>query len=123
MPEIRLREVAYTRSGDKGDISNVAVIPYRESDYLWLRDQITPERVQIVFGELVTGAITCYPVPGIFAINVVMEAALGGGVSRSLNLDAHGKSWGNLMLRLLVSPPSGWTPYWPVVYPRTKEME
>lgn len=123
MPEVWLREVAYTRSGDKGDVSNVAVIPYRESDYFWLRDQITPDRARAVFGQLVKGPITCYPAPGIFALNVVMEAALGGGVSRSLNLDAHGKSWGNLMLRLLVTAPPDWTPYWPVLYPPSREVE
>lgn len=123
MSQVSLREVAYCRSGDKGDIANVGVIPFRESDYLWLRDALTPERVHTVFGDLVKGRITCYEVPGVHALNIVMEEALGGGVSRSLNLDAHGKSWGNLMLRMVIDAPDGWTPYWPTLYPPAEEAQ
>lgn len=112
MSTVLLREVAYSRSGDKGDISNVGVIPYRESDYAWLCEELTVDRVRAIFGELVQGSITRYEWPGIKALNFVMEEALSGGVSRSLNLDAHGKSWGNLILRVGVNPPEGWTPYW-----------
>ena len=34
------------------------------------------------------------------ALNFVLEDALGGGVTRSLALDAHGKSLSSLMLNL-----------------------
>lgn len=117
MEEILLREVAYSRSGDKGDTSNIGVIPYRESDYAWLLEELTVERVRDMFGELVRGGVTRYELPGIKALNFVLEEALSGGVSRSLNLDAHGKSWGNLILRVVVNAPPGWTPYWPTLYP------
>lgn len=105
MRKILLREIAYTRSGDKGDTSNVGVIPYREKHYDWLKEQVTVERVRALFGELVEGEITRYEFPGIKALNFVMTRALSGGVSKSLNLDAHGKSWGNLMLRLEIEFP------------------
>jgi hypothetical protein len=117
MAGVWLRDVAFSRSGDKGDISNVGVVPYRAADFEWLREELTVERVGAVFAPLVTGRITRYELPGICAFNFVMEGALSGGVSRSLNLDAHGKSWGNLILRVRVEPPDGWTPYWPVLYP------
>jgi len=117
MSKVLLREVAYSRSGDKGDVSNVGVIPYRESDYAWLRAELTVDRVSAVFGDLVKGRVTCYEMPGIRALNFVMEQALSGGVSRSLNLDAHGKSWGNLILRVAVDVPDEWQPYWPKLYP------
>jgi hypothetical protein len=100
-----LREIAYTRSGDKGDTSNIGVIPYREEDYELLKEQVTVERVRALFGELVKGEIVRYEFPGIKALNFVMTRALSGGVSKSLNLDAHGKSWGNLMLRLEIDVP------------------
>lgn len=122
MPEVLLREVAYTRSGDKGDTSNIGVIPYREADYGWLKDALTVERVRAVFGALVQGLVTRYELPGISALNFVLEQALSGGVSRSLNLDAHGKSWGNLILRVGVEAPPGWTPYWPILYPPDGEV-
>ncbi|MEH7255424.1 hypothetical protein V7111_25265 [Neobacillus niacini] len=100
MSKILLREVAYSRSGDKGDTSNVGVIPYKDEDYEWLKREVTVEKVAELFGDLVKGEITRYEFDGIKALNFVMKEALSGGVSRSLNLDVHGKSWGNLMLKL-----------------------
>jgi len=113
MSRVFLREVAFTRSGDKGDTSNIGVVPYRPADWEWLGRELTVERVRALFGALVKGAVTRYELPGIRAFNFVLERALDGGVSRSLNLDAHGKSWGNLLLRLEVEAPDGWTPAWP----------
>lgn len=112
---VTLREVAYARSGDKGDTSNVGVIPYRPEDWEWLTRELTVERVREEFAGLVFGEIHRYLLPGIRALNFVMERALSGGVSRSLNLDAHGKSWGNLMLSLEVEAPDGWSAGWPAV--------
>jgi hypothetical protein len=112
---VMLREVAYTRSGDKSDTSNVGVVPYRPDDWEWLERELTVERVREVFAGLVLGDIHRYLMPGIHAFNFVMERALSGGVSRSLNLDAHGKSWGNLMLSVEVEAPEGWSPAWPEV--------
>ncbi|PSR23925.1 MAG: hypothetical protein C7B45_01170 [Sulfobacillus acidophilus] len=112
---VSLREVAYTRSGDKSDTSNVGVVPYRPDDLAWLERELTVDRVREAFSGLVVGDIRRYVLPGIHALNFVMEHALGGGVSRSLNLDAHGKSWGNLMLSMEVEAPQGWSPAWPEV--------
>ncbi|MBD1380990.1 AtuA-related protein [Metabacillus arenae] len=100
MSKVQLREVAFARSGDKGNTSNVGVIPYNEDDYEWLKRELTVEKVAGLYGELVKGEIRRYEFDGIKSLNFVMEEALSGGVSRSLNLDAHGKSMGNLILRL-----------------------
>lgn len=97
---IPLREIAFARSGDKGDTSNVGVVPYDEADFDLVREQVTIERVRELFAPLVKGEITCYEFPGIKALNFVMTHALGGGVSRSLNMDLHGKAYASLMLRL-----------------------
>lgn len=105
MPTIPLRAIAFTRSGDKGDTANIGVVPYDERHYDLLRDAVTVERVRELFGPLVRGRIVRYELPGIRALNFVLERALSGGVAKSLNLDAHGKSWGNLMLRLPVEVP------------------
>ncbi|MCY0878483.1 MAG: hypothetical protein OWU84_06055 [Firmicutes bacterium] len=118
-----LREVAFTRSGDKGDTSNIGVVPYRAQDWEWLKEQLTVERVADVFDGLVKGPIRRYELPGICALNFVLERALSGGVSRSLNLDAHGKAWGNLLLTVSVEAPDGWEPYWPYVDHETGKEE
>lgn len=100
MRKILLQELAYARSGDKGDTSNIGVVVYRPKDYDILRKHLTPERVKRHFGELVKGSVVRHELPGIKALNFVLERSLGGGVSRSLNLDTHGKTWASLMLAL-----------------------
>lgn len=103
MSKIKLRDVAFSRSGDKGDTSNISVIPYNEVDYDWLKKEVTIDKVRNVYGDLVKGEIRRYEFEGIKGLNFVMENALSGGVSRSLNLDLHGKSMGNLILKMEIS--------------------
>jgi hypothetical protein len=100
MQKVQLRDVAFSRSGDKGDTSNIGIIPYNEEDYDWLKREVTVEKVALLYKDLVKGDIRRYEFDGIKALNFVMEKALSGGVSRSLNLDVHGKSMGNLILRM-----------------------
>lgn len=97
MKKVKLREIAVSRSGDKGDISNVSVIPYDERHFELIKDQVTVERVKKAYGPLVKGDVKRFELPGIKALNFVMHGALGGGVSRSLCLDVHGKSRGAIM--------------------------
>lgn len=107
MARVPLRDLAFSRAGDKGDVVNVSVIPYDEGDYELLLEQVTEERVRERFEGLVLGAVRRYEVPGIRALNFVLENALGGGVSRSLALDAHGKSYASLMLMIEVEVGKG----------------
>lgn len=94
---MQLGDVCHMRSGDKGDISNISLIPWDSDDYEWIGEVITAERVAELFGPLVRGSVTRYELPGIRSYNFVMTKALGGGVSRSLNLDVHGKAYGVLL--------------------------
>ena len=94
----KLRDLAHARTGDKGDTSNIAVIAYDPADYERLRTQLTPERVQAFFIGVVHGEVRRYELPRLGALNFVMTGALGGGVTRSLALDAHGKSLGSALL-------------------------
>ena len=105
MKTTKLREIAFSRSGDKGDISNVSVIPYDESHYEIIREQVTVERVKKAYGSLVKGSIKRYELPGVKALNFVMHKALEGGVSRSLCLDIHGKSRGAIMGAIEIKMP------------------
>jgi hypothetical protein len=89
---MKLREIAHARAGDKGDVSNISVIAYELGDYAYLVENLTAERVKAYFGETVRGSVVRYMLPGLGALNFVMEEALGGGVTRTLSLDVHGKS-------------------------------
>jgi hypothetical protein len=93
-----LRDIAHARAGDKGDISNISLIAYRPEDYALLVQHVTPERVRAHFASMVHGDVTRYPLPQLGALNFVMQQALGGGVTRSLALDAHGKCLGAALL-------------------------
>lgn len=105
MATITLREIAFARSGDKGDTSNIGLVPFDEDDFDLLAREVSADRVAHLFGELVRGGVHRYEFSGIRALNFVLERALSGGVSRSLNLDAHGKSWGNLLLTMEITVP------------------
>ena len=95
---MKLREIAHSRTGDKGDISNISVIAYEEKNYPLLLEQVTSARVKAHFAGVVEGEVVRYELPHISALNVVMSRALGGGVTRSLALDAHGKSLSSALL-------------------------
>lgn len=97
---MKLRDIAHSRAGDKGNTSSISVIAYRESDYPRLLRHVTPERVRDHFRDLVTGEVIRYEIPSLGALNFVMRQALGGGVTRSLSLDTHGKSLSSAMLDL-----------------------
>ena len=102
MKTFYLREIAHARAGDKGDTSNIGVIAYRPEYYAILVEQVTVERVREHFRGLVKGPITRYELPNVHAINLVLEHSLGGGVTRSLSLDPHGKSYSALILTMPV---------------------
>ncbi|MFC7557296.1 hypothetical protein ACFQU7_41870 [Pseudoroseomonas wenyumeiae] len=95
---MKLRDLAHARSGDKGDISNIAVFAFDEADYAFLVEQVTAERVATHLAAVVRGRVERHALPGLAALNFVLHAALGGGVTRSLALDAHGKSLSSALL-------------------------
>jgi len=97
---VKLRELAHSRTGDKGNTSNISVIAYREKDFPRLKTEVTSERVKALFAGVVEGEVKRYELPSIGALNFVMTNALGGGVTRSLAVDAHGKSLSSALLEM-----------------------
>ena len=103
---IRLGEIAHARSGDKGSGANVGVIAYTAEGYAFLRDALTAERVEEFFQPLGTGPVTRYELPNIEAFNFVLPGVLAGGGSRSLRIDAQGKTLGQALLELRLDIPA-----------------
>jgi hypothetical protein len=97
---LRLREIAHARAGDKGDTANISVIAYHAEDYALLEKHVTAERVKDHLRGIAAGEVVRYTLPRIGALNFVLTGALGGGVTRSLALDAHGKSLSSAILSL-----------------------
>jgi hypothetical protein len=97
---MKLRTIAHSRTGDKGTIINVSLIVYDERHYPLVVREVTADRVKAHFAELATGDVIRYELPLIGALNFVVYGVLGGGVTRTLALDAHGKSLSSALLEL-----------------------
>jgi hypothetical protein len=95
---VKLREIAFSRAGDKGNINNVCVFPYDAENWDLIREKLTVDVVRERFGDLVKGDITRYEYPRLKGVNFVMKEALEGGCTISLRTDPHGKSFANLIL-------------------------
>lgn len=107
-PQVPLLQLAWARSGDKGDQSNIGIIARRPEWLPWLRGQLTPDRVKQWLGHLVKGDVVRYDVPGIHALNFVCTEALDGGGMASLRNDPLGKGMGQILLAMPVAVPPGW---------------
>ncbi len=97
---MKLYELAHSRTGDKGNISVISLIPYRAQDYALLKEKVTAQRVKEHFSSLVREEVTRYELPELPAFNFVLEGALDGGVTRSLRVDMHGKTLGYALLEM-----------------------
>ncbi|XP_067436774.1 uncharacterized protein lratb.1 [Thunnus thynnus] len=100
----RLEELAYTRSGDKGDSANIGVIARHPLFYPYLKKHLTSSKVQEYFSHLIQpgvhNAVTRYTLPGIHSLNFVLQSSLGGGGVASLRSDPQGKAYGQMLLDL-----------------------
>ncbi|CAM3996730.1 hypothetical protein [Bordetella muralis] len=89
---VPLYRLAHSRSGDKGNISNLSLIAWDEACYDVLVEQVTDMRVAQWFDYRHPTRVTRYEIPTLQAMNFVLEGVLDGGVNDALNLDTHGKS-------------------------------
>ena len=102
---IPLRQIAHARSGDKGSSANVAVFARTPAAYAFLRDHLTAAAVENYFKPLGVGTVTRHEVPNLEALNFLLPAILAGGGSRSLRIDAQGKTLGMALLELQLDAP------------------
>jgi hypothetical protein len=100
-----LMEIAHARSGDKGDTVNIGLIGRSPECYVWLRENITNEKVNDWFHSLCKGKVHRYLVPNLWALNFLLEESLGGGGTMSLQIDAQGKTFSQALLRCEVDIP------------------
>lgn len=102
---VPLVRVAYARSGDKGDVSNIGIVARRPELLAYLRSELTEARVAAHLAHLVKGTVTRYDLPGLDAMNFVCEEALGGGGAASLRNDPLGKGMAQILLAMPVKVP------------------
>jgi len=97
---VPLATIAHTRSGDKGDISNIGVIATDSRHYPILVREVTADRVKAFFGDFVKGQVERFELPNLGALNFLLHEALGGGGTVSLRVDPQGKTLGAALLKL-----------------------
>ena len=98
--DVKLRDICHSRSGDKGTIANVSLIVFDPRHYPLVVQQATAARVKAHFADLASGEVVRYELPMIGALNFVVYGIAGGGVTRTLALDAHGKSLSSALLEM-----------------------
>ncbi len=98
MEKVQLKELAYARSGDKGDVCNVGVMAKTKNVYEFLLKALTEEKIREYFGGMVKGDIELYPLPNLDSIEIVLRRSLGGGATCTLRFDQTGKSMAPVLL-------------------------
>ena len=102
---VRLGEVAFARSGDKGDTANIGLIAFSDDVYPILEKQVTAHRVKKYFKGICDGEVERFELPNLRALNFLLHRSLGGGGTVSLMLDAQGKTFSTALLRMEIDIP------------------
>jgi hypothetical protein len=105
MSTVQLVRIADARSGDKGEGSNVGVMPRSQEAYEFLREQLTAERVREHMRGINRGEVVRYQGDGLRVLNFILTDSLGGGGSASLRTDAQGKTHALALLRMKIDVP------------------
>lgn len=106
---VPLRRLAYGRSGDKGNNANIGVIARRPEFAPVIEQQLTAERVAAYFHQYLTGSVRRWSLPGLSALNFVLDGVLGGrGGTSTLRYDPQGKSFAAMLLEVPIAVPAEW---------------
>ena len=102
-----LIDLAWARSGDKGDSANVGVIARDAAALPYIWAALDEARIAHVFAHFLQGDVARYLMPGINGMNIVMTRVLGGGGAASLRADPQGKGYSQLLLAQEILVPKG----------------
>jgi hypothetical protein len=98
--KIQLLEIAHSRSGDKGNTSNIGLIARKPEYYSVLVEHVTAERVKEYFRGVCLGKVERFELPNLKALNFLLYETLDGGGTLSLRADPQGKTLGTALLRM-----------------------
>ncbi|MDZ4771612.1 MAG: hypothetical protein SGI72_00620 [Planctomycetota bacterium] len=106
MPIVPLSRIATARSGDKGEGSNVGVLARSTASYVFLKRELTADRVKKHMHAINLGGVKRYEADNLRLLNFILLDSLGGGGSASLKTDAQGKTHGLAVLRMELDVPN-----------------
>lgn len=105
MQTIPLHDIAHSRSGDKGNHANVAILAYTAAGYDWIKQHVTTNAIEQFFASLGASKVERFEAANVNALNFMLYDALGGGASRSLRIDTQGKALGQAVLQMRIPKP------------------
>lgn len=106
MPDtIPLSQIAHSRSGDKGNHANVAIIAFTQAGYDWIRQHVTADVIGRYFQNLGATRVERFEAANVWGLNFMLYDALAGGASRSLRIDTQGKALGQAVLAMQIPSP------------------
>lgn len=104
--QVRLVDLAWGRSGDKGDIANIGILA-RRPDYLpYIRAALSEEVVKDYFAHVCDGRVERFDLPGSHALNFMLHDSLGGGGIASVRIDPQGKGFAQMLLDIEIPVPA-----------------
>ena len=109
--KVKLMDLACTRSGDKGDSSNIGIVFEHQDVYNWALENLTEDRVRKHLHGIANNKVIRYELPNLLALNFIIKGSLEGGGSDSLLHDAQGKTHGQLLLLLELDVPESFKEY------------
>jgi hypothetical protein len=107
---VPLYRAAHGRTGDKGNRSNISVIAWHPDFYPVLLAQLTEAIVARHFAQRRPARVQRFELPGLAALNFVLDEVLDGGVNDALNLDTHGKALSFWLLDVPIEVPASLAP-------------
>lgn len=103
MAKVQLKDIAFARGGDKGDVATIGIIALNHEYYEQLKRELIPAKIKKHFGGMIEGDVEVYPEDNIECFQVVCRKGLGGGATRTLRYDSTAKSYGCALLRMEVN--------------------
>lgn len=103
--KVRFKQICLARSGDKGDTVNIGVIARNSMIYDFLKSTLTAEKIKEMFNSFCKGKVKRYELDNLQSLNFLLEKSLDGGGTKSLMIDAQGKTFASAFLNQTVEIP------------------
>jgi hypothetical protein len=103
---VPLVAIAHGRSGDKGADVNIGIRVRHVDFYPTVLRELTAERVAGHLDHLGATSVVRYDLPGIHAVNFLLEGGLGEGGTASLRFDPQGKAVAQQLLDVEIEIPA-----------------
>ena len=104
--EVELRKLCLARSGDKGDTVNIGLIARSKEVYDFIKKYITADVIKTWFNGICKGRVIRYELDNLMALNFLLEQSLDGGGTKSLMIDAQGKTLASALLNQKIFIPT-----------------